>query len=145
MNKSLTHLAALSLIAHADEKFHPEEDAFLKTVAQRLNIDENIAEEVIKQPAKFNHDLPVQEIDRYAFLSDILNLIVADGDIADVEVEYCRRLCRKLGFEQQMVNDIIIKMKTHIQRGFDQNTLSKTIDSGLNRLTSKITKHDRNH
>lgn len=144
MNKNLKHLVALSLIAHGDES-HPAEEAFLKSVAKRLNIDDITAAEIIDQPEEYDQGLQVQETDRYTFLGDILKLIAADGNIDDDEIEYCRTICKKLGFEQQMVDDIIMKMKAHIDNGCDQNKLSKTIESGLNRLTSKITKHDRNN
>lgn len=143
MSRNLKHLAALSLIAHSHEELHPNELSFLKSVAKRLKIDNKTAVEIIEHPEHQSHDLPAQEIDRYVFLDDVLKLLIADGALDEAEIEQCRLMCSKLGFEKRMVDGIIRKMSKHIERGFDKNKITEALSHDLNRLTSKITKYDR--
>lgn len=143
MDKKLKHFANLSILAHADKVLHPKEIAFLKNVAKRLNIDDKTADEIIQNPENQSYDMiSVEEVERYVFLDDFLNLVMIDGEIHENEIIECRNLSKKLGFDTALIDDIINRMKYHIEKGFNENTLTQEIKFDIYSLSQKTNKYD---
>ncbi len=137
MDKRKKHIQNLVYFALADNNFDIAEKDFIKQVGKRLNIDENelnilLESKVIEQP-----EIPEDEVQRYILFDDILNLIVIDKKIEEQEESEIKKIAGKLGFPSNMVDDIIVKLKRHIELGFDANQISHSIKNSVFSLTNK--------
>jgi hypothetical protein len=80
----------------------------------------------------------------YILFDDILNLIAIDKKIEESEENEAKIIASKLGFPTNMFDDIIVKLKRHIELGFDVNQISHTIKNSVYSLTNKIiSSHDK--
>jgi uncharacterized tellurite resistance protein B-like protein len=143
MEQNLNHFANLVSLAYADNYLHPEELAYLYKVAKRLKIEDSVVQEFIKKPPVKDYDLPKDEVRRYIFLDDLLNLIAVDGEIHDNEIEKSKSLANKLGFDELIIDSIISKIKIHIKNGFDKNTSSEIIKFDIYSLTQTTEKYEK--
>ena len=109
----------------------------------KLNIDDSIVQGLIKSPPAKDYDLPKDEVRKYIYLDDILNLIAVDGEIHDNEIIKSKELAKKLGFDELIIDSIISKIKSHIKSGFDKNNSSEIIKFDIYSLTQTTDKYEK--
>lgn len=143
MDQNINHFANLVNLAYADDHLHPEELAFLYKVAKRLNIEDSLVQEFIKNPPKNEYALPNDEVKRYIYLDDILNLISVDGEIHPGEIKETKKLAKELGFEESIIDSIIAKIRSHFTKGYDKNISSDIIKFDIYTITQKSEKYEK--
>ena len=66
-----------------------------------------------------------------------------DGHIHDNEIAKCEVLAKELGFNAEMMDKIINKVRQHIEDGFLSNRLFEKIKFNIYNLTSKKEKYEK--
>jgi len=74
---------------------------------------------------------------------DILNLIAIDKKITSEEEDEVKLIAEQLGFQPKMVDDIIVKLKRHIELGFDANQISHSLKNSIFSLTNNTLSHGK--
>ena len=143
MDQNINHFANLVNLSYADDHLHPDELAFLYKVAKRLNIEDSLVQEFIKNPPKQKFALPTDEVKKYIYLDDMLNLISVDGEIHPGEIELTKKLAKELGFEDAIIDSIIAKIRSHFKKGYDKNISSDIIKFDIYSMTQKSEKYER--
>ena len=140
-NPKNNYIANLVSIAYADNNLHEAEIDFLYKVAKRIGLDNSLVDAFIKQSQDISYDLPQDETTQYLFINDILNLISVDGNIDDNEVLAVKKIADKFNFDQNIVDDIISKIKLHLEEGFDKNRINEIIQTGIHPSIPKADKY----
>ena len=76
---------------------------------------------------------------------DILHIIVADLKITEDEIVECKRVANHLGFEEEMVDALMDKMKEHVKNGFINNTKVEFLESEMYNLTLNKLDNEKYH
>src|SRR5207249_8259116 len=102
-----------------------------RKVGARLALDKAIVEDEINKGNNSKPPLPYNEVLRFILLDDILNLIVADNIIKDEEISELKKVATEFGFEQEIINSLVTKLRKHIEGDFLSNETSLFIKDEL--------------
>jgi len=137
MDTKINHIRNLIHFAFVDNHLHTKEKDLILKVGERLGIDNVIIEEEIKARGNSKPPLPANEVLRFILLDDILNLIVVDNIIEDGEISELKRVATDFGFQEEIIDSLVVKLRKHIENGFIANQTSLYIKDELFNLTSK--------
>jgi uncharacterized tellurite resistance protein B-like protein len=131
-------------MAYADNELHPNEKALLLTVGERIGLSDQEINELIAHPILTNDEESIGEIDRYMLFEDLLDVMMADGKITDEEIDLCRSYAAKMGFNTNIVNHMVDKIKYFLAQGCNTINLREMINVDILTIKSgdKYEKHD---
>lgn len=125
-------LALLLQLAKSDNNINWQEDQYLQNVAKALLLTEEDLEAVKKDPKAFWLQPPTEEKERMTILYYLLFLMRVDGQIRPEEERLCHIAGFRLGFNQNLVNDLIGVMKTYLKEDVPPNIMLEKIKAYLN-------------
>jgi hypothetical protein len=116
------HFSAIVRVALADEKFVPEEKAFLDKLAVRLEISPEEYEEILENPSKYPINAPYLHEQRLERLFDLARMVHVDHHLGDKQDLLLRKFGIALGFNPENVNYIIDKAMSLVDNKVDLDT-----------------------
>ena len=137
MDTKINHIKNLVHFAYVDNHLHENEKAFIIKVGERLGLEKSIVDAEISNYSASTPQLPSNEILRFMLLDDILNLILADNNISEEEIKGCQKVATEFGFDIEIINSLVDKLKKHVENGFIENQASHFIKNELFNLTTK--------
>lgn len=143
MEKREKHIQNLIYFAMSDKDFDVSEKDFIRQVGNRLGLSDEKLNSLIESAKGASLELPNNEVQRYILFDDILNLIAADKKITDAEEQEAMKLASVLGFPENMVHGVLLKIKRHIEQGYNANQLSNSIKNSVFTLTYNKASHDK--
>lgn len=114
--RNLGHFAAIVNLAATDGEINKKEEAQLRQFANKLNIDEEEYEKVLKNPTAFPIHPNNSVEGRLERLHDLFKIVYADSDINEEEEELLKKYAIGLGFSPK-VSEGIIRRSIQIFRG----------------------------
>ena len=118
------HFSAIVRVALADEKFIPEEKAFLDKLALRLEISKAEYEEILDNPLKYPINAPYLHEQRIERLYDLARMVHVDHHLGDKQELLLRKIGIALGFTPDNINYIIDKALLLVDRKVDLDTFA---------------------
>ena len=106
-NQRLGQIKNLVMLAAADGHLTDSELAVLLAVASRENISPDEFNKVIDDPDSVNIDLPEDEDTKLAYLSDMVALMMIDGELDEEEMAICKVYAMSLGYRSSIVDGMI--------------------------------------
>ena len=103
----LGQLKNLVMLAAADGRVTDSELAVLLAVASRENISPDDFNRVIEDPDSITIDLPDDEDTKLAYLSDMVALMMVDGELEEQEIAICKIYAMALGYRSSIVDGMI--------------------------------------
>lgn len=100
-----SHFKNLVRMAAADGRIDREEYDHIVNIAKRYDTTDKEIDKVLKNPAKIKFIMPDSMEERLEQVQDLVSVIMITGEIYPNELLVCKKLARKLGF-----NDSIVKM-----------------------------------
>ena len=119
-NKS--HFASIVRVALTDEKFSPEEKAFLDKLAVRLEISTAEYEEILENPLKYPINPPYLYEQRMERLYDLARIVHVDHHLGDKQEVMLRKIGVGLGFNAENVDYIVDKALSLLMLNVDLDT-----------------------
>lgn len=116
------HFSAIVRVALADEKFVPEEKAFLDKLAVRLEISPEEYEEILENPSKYPINAPYLHEQRLERLYDLARMVHVDHHLGDKQDLLLKKFGIALGFNPENVNYIIDKAMSLVDNKVDLDT-----------------------
>lgn len=116
------HFSAIVRVALADEKFAPEEKAFLDKLAVRLEISPEEYEEILENPSKYPINAPYLHEQRLERLFDLARMVHVDHHLGDKQDLLLKKFGIALGFNPENVNYIIDKAMSLVDNKVDLDT-----------------------
>ena len=121
-NKS--HFSAIVRVALTDERFSPEEKAFLDKLAIRLEISPAEYEEILENPLKYPINPPYLHEQRIERLYDLARMVHIDHHLGDKQILLLRKIGIGLGFKAENVEYIVDKALKLVDQKVDLETFS---------------------
>ena len=103
------HFASIVRVAFTDEKFSPEEKAFLDKLAIRLEISSVEYEQILENPTHYPINPPYLHEQRIERLYDLARIIHVDHHLGNKQEIVLRKICIGLGFNVDNVDYIVDK------------------------------------
>ena len=112
--RKLEVVAMLIDMAGVDNRIETSESKYIAGVASQMGLNMEDISQVVKDPKAFSFKSPPDEHERMTILYYLLFLTRADGKITESEENLCYKAGLKLGFNHNLVSDLIAVMKTYI-------------------------------
>ncbi len=125
--RNISHFANIVRIAQSDNFISPEEERFLKTVAQKYNIDSKKYKEILKNPNKYPTIAHLDCEERIERLYDLLKMVEADHIIRKRELLALKKVVTGLAFPVKNVDAIVLKAAELDVHKNDLETFQKKI------------------
>ncbi|HBY67212.1 MAG TPA: hypothetical protein DEG69_05270 [Flavobacteriaceae bacterium] len=106
-SRNLSHFASIANMAAIDVELNEEEEKLLKRFAQKLDIDEDEYQQVVKNPSKFPINPPNNSDRRLERMHDLFEMIFADHKIDDQERFLIERYAIGLGYTEELAAKLI--------------------------------------
>ena len=116
-NKS--HLESLIAIAHVDGNLAETEKTLLEKFARRLSIDSTVFQAMLSGEKRYAINPPIDKMDRYKRLYDLVKISLADSILDDKEVRLLEKYAIGLGYQEEQANDLINKSIKFISNDVD--------------------------
>lgn len=104
----LSHLKNLVTVAVADGKFEKNEMAAIAMVMAERGLKPADLERCIKNPAGIKFVQPESQKQKIEYLTDMVFLMMCDGDIDEREISVCKLTARALGFKHEVIDAMIM-------------------------------------
>jgi len=121
------HIANLIALAYSDGDFHKNEMEFLAIAAKRWHVTHNELREILSSPEKNKFIMPASNEEKIEQMMDLVWMMIFDGQIRDEEMDFCKKMAVKLGFNPSHVNELIDEIVTGIKRLINRSVLVKKI------------------
>ncbi len=111
--KKLAFYQNLILLAAADGKLDGKESNFLLTIGNKLGIS---AEEGIRIAENLNQltfVIPQEGLQKTLELQTLVLMMAEDGQIHDREYALCQRYARRIGYSQELLDELIKQFTTN--------------------------------
>ncbi|MEN0050314.1 MAG: hypothetical protein AAF806_24835 [Bacteroidota bacterium] len=133
-NKSLKKatLALLVQMMTSDAQIMPIEEKYIDYVAKELDITTLDVHKIRANPDHFDLKPPQGEQERMTILYYLLFTMRVDGRIEAKEEELCYKAALRLGFNHQMISDLISVMKHSKGNDLPPDLLLKEIKKYMN-------------
>jgi uncharacterized tellurite resistance protein B-like protein len=117
--RNLGHFASIANMAAVDGALNADEEQLLRRFARKLDIDESVYEEVLKNPTKYPINPPIDADRRLERMHDLFEMIFADHEIDDPERQLIEKYAIGLGYTQEIAASLIKRSIEIYQGGLD--------------------------
>lgn len=111
----LSHLKHLVGLAHADGVIKDSELAAIAVVMHRDGLTERDFKRCIEEPQSIDYQKLTTDRDRLTYLTDMVLLMMADGNIDENELLLCKLTAESLGYKHEIVDDLVLGLIAHIK------------------------------
>lgn len=108
-HSNVAHFASLARMAAIDGGINSEEKELLRKIADKLDIGDQIRNEVLKDPSRFPLDPIHSREERLERLHDLFRVIFVDHAIDDDEIHLIRKYAIGLGCNPRKADEVIRK------------------------------------
>lgn len=106
-SRNLGHFASIANIASINGEINSEEEKMLKRFARKLDIDEDVYAEVLKNPGRYPINPPNDAERRLDRIHDLFEMIFADNEIDDHERFLIEKYAIGLGYDVKTAQHLI--------------------------------------
>jgi hypothetical protein len=128
----LSHIKLLINLARVDGDVAQQERAYIYTIGKA----NGIAEDVIMPLFDQDHDIivPAQltEDEKFLRIFNLVQLMKIDERLYKSEIQYCSKIASKLGYNQEALFELMLKVNAHsLVKSDEADTLKKLIAKHL--------------
>ncbi len=106
-SRNLGHFASIANMASINGEINAEEEKLLKRFAHKLDIEEDVYAEVLKNPGKYPINPPNDAERRLERIHDLFEMIFADNEIDDHERFLIEKYAIGLGYDVKTAQHLI--------------------------------------
>jgi uncharacterized tellurite resistance protein B-like protein len=102
-----SHLKNLVALAKADGHFHEEEVKYLYKIGVKYQLKPSQIDRIVKSEEETELQIPKEFHKKVAFLYDTVGMMLADDVIDDREMDFCKAMFKRFGFDNSLIDDMI--------------------------------------
>lgn len=118
-SRNLGHFASIVNIAAVDGIITSDEEALMKRLARKLNINEEDYKEILKNPKKYPLIPENSADDRLERMHDLFEMIYVDHDIDEDERKLIQKYAIALGYTEELAAKLIKRSVQIYDGGLD--------------------------
>lgn len=125
------HLNALIQLAKIDGEVADAEMALINEVGLANGLNE------AEIKASFDEELPLDNLstltddEKYDFIYSVVQLMKIDGKLYNEEIKFCAKMAAKLGYSENVLFELMLKIYADPDLCADKESLKKTIQEYL--------------
>ncbi len=101
------HLKNMVAMAAIDGHIHEEEIAYLYRIGEKYQLKSKQIKRILDNREEIEPEIPEHHHQKVALLYDLVGMMMADNIIEDAEVEFCKRMFRKFGYKDILIDEMI--------------------------------------
>lgn len=107
-----SHLKNLVALARADDHLHDAEIDFLYKIGGKYGLKKKHITKILDEQDNLVPEIPSDYDSRLDQLHDLVSMMLADGVVELVELEFCDDMAKKLGFRTELIHQLIDFIKS---------------------------------
>ena len=124
-------LTALALLAKSDEVIDDRELNLIFRIGRANKLDDDQIQRIIDEPGNLGDLDKLTEDEKFEFLYSVIQLMKADDEIFNAEVDYCNQIAVKLGYGMGAVMEMYPHVHTNLVIKKDKDLLRRKIRAFL--------------
>lgn len=117
------HLKNLISLAKADGKITNEEYNLIVKAANQFGYENSEVDALIESAEVIGRDMPESFDARFNQIYDIVELMLADGEVSEEEMDFAILLAEKLGFRKAIVGVLVARINSTISLGISREEM----------------------
>lgn len=101
------HLKNLVAMAAIDGQIHDDEIAYLYKIGKKYQLKPQQIKRILDERENIEPEIPEQHQQKIALLYDLVGMMMADNVIEDAEMEFCRKMVKKFGYEELLIDEMV--------------------------------------
>lgn len=111
----LSHLKNLVVLSLADGKVEKSELAAIASVMSREGLTEDDLQKCLDNPGDIKFVAPDTDAKKLRYISDMVMLMMVDGDLDDKEFILCKATAEALGYRHEVIDAMILGIVAKIK------------------------------
>lgn len=127
--KGKSYVKQLYMVALSDGNLHVKENDFILVKAKkRYDFSEDDIHDIKENLHAIKLVDPKNKEERFQLLYDLVWIMIIDDEIHEIEIDLCSRFAMKIGYDPEMVVDLIQTIKNNLDKGISsENTYSNLL------------------
>ena len=125
-------LTALTLLSKSDEEMDESEVNLIFRIGRANRLDDEEIQGIIDNPGNLGPLDDLTPDEKFEFLFSIIQLMKADDEIFNAEVDYCNQIAVKLGYGMGAVMEMYPHVHKNLVIKKDKDMLRKRVNEYLN-------------
>ena len=102
-----SHLNNLMALARIDDHLHDAEIDFIYKVGRKYGLKDKQITVILNSSEVLKPEIPPSHEEKLAQLFDLVGMMLADGIVEAVELEFCNEVAKKFGFSDEITERLI--------------------------------------
>lgn len=128
---SRTHLNLLVQLAKIDGVVVQDEIDLIKQIGKANGMSSEEISASFEDPNLLEDLEGLSDDDKYEYIYNVVQLMKIDGRLYKEEIRFCARLVSKLGYEEDVLRELILKIYSDQHISTDKEALKDTIQQYL--------------
>lgn len=125
--QNLRHLNNLVFLAKIDDHFDEREEDLVFEIGKHCGFTDPEIFEVIGNPKNLPISKPSSELEQFKHLYNVVNMMMVDGRLFQVELDYCVHVAMQLGFKKIIVNVLIKAIEDGLKLGLEEKVIREDV------------------
>jgi len=128
---SRTHLNLLVQLAKIDGVVVQDEIDLIKKIGKANGMSSEEISECFEDPTLIEDLQHLSDDEKYDYIYNIVQLMKIDGRLYKEEIRFCAKVVSKLGYQEDVLRELILKIYSDEHISTDKNSLKETIQQYL--------------
>lgn len=130
---SINHLKMLVQLAKVDGVVVQDEINLIMNIGEAHGLSSSEISECFDNPHEFGDFSNLSDDERYEYIYNMVELMKIDGRLYKEEISFCAKIASKLGYEEAVLLELILKIYSDTDITTDKDSLKSTIQQYLRR------------
>jgi uncharacterized tellurite resistance protein B-like protein len=126
-----THVNLLVQLAKIDGVVVQDEIDLIKQIGEANGMSSDDISACFENPNLIEDLSSLSRDDRYEYIYNIVQLMKIDGRLYKEEIKFCAKTASKLGYNEDVLLELMLKIYSDPNISADKNSLKKTIQQYL--------------
>jgi uncharacterized tellurite resistance protein B-like protein len=127
-----THLRNVITLAKADGKLSKSELNLIYKIGEARGLKNDEIQDLLQEIIPSSDIvLPNNDTERFNQIFDLVELMLADGRVADQEVDFCIEIAEKFGFSKAFAGVVVNKIAMDISAGQEKESIKEGLSTFL--------------
>ena len=113
-NTDKNYLKQLIKVAMSDGNIDEKENKFINKIAVKFNLSDEDIDDIKSNLQDIKFQEPQNSKARFQMVFDLVWLMLIDGNIDVNEIHICSRVAMKMGYEPQIVEDLVNAIQNNL-------------------------------
>lgn len=118
-------------LARIDGVVVQEEIKLIKQIGKTHGMSNEEISEAFEDPSGMDDLNSLDADERYEFLYNVIQVMKIDGRVYKEEIQFCTKLAQMLGYEEDVVGEMMVKIYRDPNITSDKQTLKNTVQTYL--------------